>query len=329
MLKRMVGMVVALMVWSASAFAAPEVRSVGFTVSDLDRSVAFFTEVLGFRELERDDVMGEGYERFAGVFGARMATAELTLGEEHVVLTQFLAPRGRPIPVDSKSNDSWFQHIAIVVSDMDAAYAHLRQAGVRHVSTGPQTIPAWNQAAGGIRAFYFQDADGHNLEVIWYPPGKGNPRWQDKSRLFLGIDHTAIAVSDTDGSLAFYRDLLGLEVAGGAENYGTEQEHLNGVFGSRVRITALKGSSGPGIEFLEYLAPSSGRPSPVDLAASDLAHWQVVVSGLGLEDTLARLRARQQRLVSPGVIDLPDAALGYPRGFLVRDPDGHALALVP
>jgi hypothetical protein len=56
--------------------------------------------------------------------------------------------------------------------------------------------------------------------------------------LFLDIDPTAIVVWDTDDSVKFHRDLLGMPVAGESESYGTEQEHLNNVFGARLRITA-------------------------------------------------------------------------------------------
>src|SRR5213080_322929 len=127
------------------------------------------------------------------------------------------------MPVDACSNDLWFQHIAIVVNDMDEAYRQLRSHKVRHASTGPQTIPASNKAAAGIRAFYFKDPDGHNLEIIYFPPGKGDPRWQQKrDKLFLGIDHTAIVVPSTQNGLRFYRDLLGLKLAGESLNHGTE-----------------------------------------------------------------------------------------------------------
>ena len=121
-------------------------------------------------------------------------------------------------------------------------------------------MPEWNKNAAGIKAFYFRDPDGHPLELISFPRGKGDPRWQrDGEDLFLGIDHTAIAVEDTERSLRFYRDMLGFRVTGGSLNYGTEQEHLNHVFGSRVRITSLRSSAGPGIEFLEYVTPRDGR----------------------------------------------------------------------
>ena len=151
---------------------------------------------------------------------------------------------------------------------MDKAYARSLAHKVTHVSTAPQTLPDWNKEAGGIRAFYFRDPEDHVLEVIWFPAGKRNPRWQQTTdNVFLGIDHTAIVASATDKSLAFYRDALGMRGVGGAHNFGTAQEHLNQVFGARLRITALKAERGPGIEFLEYIAPPGGRELPAGAGA--------------------------------------------------------------
>jgi catechol 2,3-dioxygenase-like lactoylglutathione lyase family enzyme len=304
------------------------VESVGMTVSEMDRSIAFFTGVLDFEKVSDVEVAGEDHERLQGVFGARLRVVRLRLGREILDLTEYLAPRGRPIPVDAKSNDRSFQHVAIIVSDMDRAYARLRQHRVAHASSGPQTLPAWNRAAGGIRAFYFRDPDGHNLEVLMFPPGKGDPRWQDAGgRLFLGIDHTAIVVADTETSLRLYRDVLGMRVAGESENYGTEQEHLNNVFGARLRITALRAASGLGIEFLEYLAPRDGRPAPEDLRSNDLLHWQTRLEASDPSAATASLRTAGTRFVSPGAVRLGEATLGFREGLLVRDPDGHALLL--
>src|SRR5919197_4368560 len=92
--------------------------------------------------------------------------------------------------------------------------------------------------------------------------------------LFLGIDHTAIVIGDTESSLRFYRDALGLKQVGESENYGVEQEHLNNVFGARIRITALRAGSGPGVEFIEYIAPRDGRPYPAEARSSDVFNWQ-------------------------------------------------------
>jgi len=241
-------------------------------------------------------------------------------------LTEHLVNKGRPIPQDSRSFDRWFQHIAIVVSDMDKAYARLLEHKVTHVSTAPQTLPEWNKDAGGIKAFYFRDPEGHVLEIIWFPPGKGNPKWQQPTHepesgrpLFLGIDHTAIVVSDTGKSLAFYRDQLGFKVIGAAHNYGTEQEHLNQVFGANLRITALKAARGPGVEFLEYIAPPGGRNLPEDAKAHDLVFWntQLVV------DDLAK-QTESLRAMDTDFVSVPEKVA---HSQIVRDPDGHALQL--
>ena len=138
-------------------------------------------------------------------------------------------------------------------------------------------------------------------------------------------DHTAIVAGSTDASLAFYRDVLGMTVAGESENYGTEQEHLNNVFGARLRITSLRAAAGPGIEFLEYLAPRDGRPIPADLRANDLAHWETLLSTPDGADAARRLPAGAVSYVSPGVVDLPDGRLGFVRAFAVYDPDGHVI----
>jgi catechol 2,3-dioxygenase-like lactoylglutathione lyase family enzyme len=201
-----------------------QVGAIGMTVSDMDASVDFYSKILSFEKVSDVEVTGEDYERFQGVFGLRMRVVRMRLGDEFIELTEYLAPKGRPVPVDSRSNDRWFQHIAIITSDMDKAYALLRQNKVEHASTGPQRLPDWNKNAGGIKAFYFRDPDKHWLEILEFPEGKGEAKWQRNDRLFLGIDHTAIVVSNTEASLKFYRDVLGLRVAGTSENYGTEQE---------------------------------------------------------------------------------------------------------
>ena len=312
--------------WRYAPGQQPLVTSVGpigITVSDMDRSVDFYTRVLHFSKLSDDELAGEKIEHLKGVFGSRVRVVRLQLGEEQIELTEFLAPQGRPIPVDSRSNDRWFQHVAIIVRDMDAAYAWLRQNKVRFASSGPQTLPAWNKNAGGIKAFYFRDPDNHILEILWFPPNKGQAKWHKSGNsLFMGIDHTAIVVSNTEASLHFYRDFLGMRVAGESENYGTEQEHLNNVFGAHLRITALRAQSGPGIEFLEYLAPRDGRPVPADLKANDLAHWETeLITKPNWPETLGKVDPISSHAEE---IRVGGEALNE---FIVKDPDGHAVAL--
>jgi catechol 2,3-dioxygenase-like lactoylglutathione lyase family enzyme len=305
------------------------VDAVGMTVADMDRSIAFYRQVLGFETVSEVEVWGEDYERLQGVFGLRMRVARMRLGNEAIELTEYLTPRGRPVPGDSRSHDRWFQHIAIIVSDMDRAYAWLRQHRVEHASPAPQRLPDWNPNAGGIRAFYFKDPDGHPLEVLWFPPGKGDPRWhRSTDRLFLGIDHTAIVVGSTEASLACYRDTLGLRVAGASENSGPEQERLNNVFGARLRITTLRAPAGPGVEFLEYLTPRDGRPVPADTRPNDLVHWQTTLASDDAEAVARAVRGSPCAMLSPSVAAPPERELGFTKGVLIRDPDGHTLKVV-
>lgn len=320
-------------VWLAQAVPAQvqvqDIPVVGMTVSDMEGAIAFYADVLNFQVVSDMETHGRAVELLQGVFGARIRVVRMSLGTEVIELTEYLTPGGRPLPVDSRSNDLWFQHIAIVVSDMDAAYARLRQFDVQHVSTAPQTLPDTIPAAAGIEAFYFQDPDGHNLEIIAYPEGKGNPRWQeDNGELFLGIDHTAIGISDTETSLAFYQDLLGLELLGESMNFGTEQEHLNNVFGARLHISGLGVGQGMAVEFLEYLSPSTGRAYPADSLPNDLWHWDITMVVADATAAAERLQKAGVPFISSGPVGLTESMFDFRTGFLVRDPDGHAIRII-
>ena len=190
-------------------------------------------------------------------------------------------------------------------------------------------MPATSPAAAGIKDFYFRDPDQHNLEIIYFPPGKGDPRWQEKrDKLFLGIDHTAIGISNTDASLKLSRDLLGFRKAGESDNFGTEQEHLNQVMGAHLHITGMRASDGPGVEFLEYLAPRDGRPRPRDVHANDIIHWQTIIATDDVDLLAKRLIEGHVGFVSSGVIAVPKDKIGFSRGALVSDPDGHDILLI-
>jgi catechol 2,3-dioxygenase-like lactoylglutathione lyase family enzyme len=241
----------------------------------------------------------------------------LRLGGEVIFLDE-QQRKGRAVPADSRSHDLWFQHLAIVVSDIRAACDRLNAHGIRHTSPAPQRLPAWNPNAGGIQASYFRDPDGHPLELISFPADKGDARWQSTERLFLGIDHTAITVSSTESSLHFYRSGLGLQVRGVSENWGLEQERLSSVPGARVRITSLCATAGLGVEFLHYRAPDNGRAYPVDTQPEDLWHVETRFSSIDLEAVSRRLR-------STGIETAADPV----GGLFLRDPDGHALRILP
>src|SRR5438045_8436332 len=87
---------------SVSAQGATSVESVGMTVSAMDRAVEFYS-ALTFQKISDIEVLGQEFEHLEGVFGARMRIVRMQLGNQYLDLTQYLAPPGRPIPVDSRS----------------------------------------------------------------------------------------------------------------------------------------------------------------------------------------------------------------------------------
>ena len=321
---------VVVALFSAGAFArALEIRGFAITVSDMDRSVEFFDRALDFKKVSERTIVDRNYDYLTGVFGTRVRNVQLKLGDEMIELEQYLSPAGQPIPIDSRSNDLWFQHFAVVVSDMDKAFEHVRKFSITGISSSPQTIPESNKGAAGIKAYKFKDPDGHPLELLYFPADKGNPKWQQPiDKLFLGIDHSAITVGSTERSIAFYENLIGLQVKGGGVNTGVTQEQLDNAFGAVVRITGLRpdGSAGPGLEFLQYLTPSGGRAASGGLRPNDLVLTRLIVEVDDLRGLMTQLQNNNVTFISPEIVTV--AATPYTQALMVKDPDGHALLLV-
>lgn len=309
-----------------------EIRSFVRTVSDIDRATAFYESALEFKRIADRIVVNQDYTALTGVQSSRLRAVTLRLGEEIIELEQPLGLDGEPVAIEGRSQDLWFQHMAIVVTDMQRAYRQVLGHGARPISAEPQTIPASNVAAAGIQAFKFRDPDGHPLELLAFPADKGAARWHAAARrgagLFLGIDHSAITVGDTERSLAFYAELLGLIRAGGSRNDGVTQERLDGAPGAVVRITGLGSPrmQGPGLEFLQYIAPRDGRAWPDGLSPTAALHTRTVFEVADVDALVPQLAARKVTFVSPRAVTLLDAP--YRKALVVLDPDGHPVMLV-
>jgi len=321
----------AVLVSIVSLCQVNKVETIGITVKDMNRSLAFYTRVLGFKKISDAGFRGDQIESLKGLFGINLRVVRLQLGDELIELTDYLTTGGRSIPEDQKSNDLFFQHIAIVVSDMDKAYQQLKNHSVEHVSTVPQTLPKSIPAAEGIKAFYFHDPDNHNLELIYFPKGKGQEKWHSdrllsSGKIFLGIDHTAIGVSSTENSHRFYSDILGIERRGDSWNKGMEQEHLNNVEGASLHITGYRAAQGPGIEFLQYISPGPGKPFPGDSRADDIWHWQTTLIVNDAEKLYQQFKAMNANFVSKEWVFQQFKNVST-KSFIVRDPDGHAVLI--
>ena len=289
---------------------------VGRNVADLARMLAFYCEALDFVLLEQAAIEAPAWGELMGLPGARAQRARLRLGAQELELVAF-DPPGRPYPAGANAADLCFQHLAIVVSDMDAAYAQLRRHAFAPISSdGPQTLPP---NTGAVSAFKFRDPEGHPLELIHFPAGVGAPCWQQAAGLFLGIDHSAIAVADVDASRAFYAQ-LGWHAAGASHNRGPAQDRLDGLRDADVQVVGLEPLQGgpPHLELLGYRIPQ-GRRLPTLAASNDLVADGLVMAVDDLPALLARLADDSTH--SP-VVRLDDV-----QATLRHDPDGHRLLL--
>ena len=288
-----------------------------------DKLAAFYGDALGFERLGIEARGGPAFARLMGLDEARARVVLLRLGQQQVELVAFATP-GEPYPPDIAGNDTRFQHFAIVVADMREAYARLSQSHgwtpITHRE--PQRLPA---SSGGVVAFKFRDPEGHPLELLAFPRDATPPAWRNFSGTspYLGIDHSAISVADTERTVAFYEKFLGFAVAQRGINHGAEQERLDGLSDAVVEVTALHhaATAPPQIELLCYRTPTTRRgtvPSSNDVAATRL-----VLEVEDLPSLIRRMETAQIAFVSQGVAPLDHARTAV----VVRDPDGHALQL--
>jgi catechol 2,3-dioxygenase-like lactoylglutathione lyase family enzyme len=285
---------------------APRLRRLlrfSLTTGNIGRLAVFYQQAFECRTLGAQHVSGADFQSLMGVTGGAQRMT-LQLGYELVELLQF-DRAGQPYPRPSVASDLWFQHFAIVVTDMDRAFARLsRVKGWSAISTaGPERLPA---SSGGVSAFKFRDPDGHPLELLAFAPDKVPAAWKPTraSALFLGIDHSAISVADSARSMTFY-EALGLMPDGQSLNQGAEQARLDGLAEAQVEVSALTPAQGVAhLELLCYRGVARGQPTA-------LRHNDVAATRLIFETA--------QPL--PGI-----AGASSHRGLV--DPDGHHLQLV-
>ncbi len=277
---------------------------------------AFYMRAFGFarwRGPRADTALAE----LIGIAGGAAEVTLLRLGDETIALAQ-TTPCGRPYPADVPGWDLLFQHFAIVVSDMAAAYAALRAvSGWTAISTGgPQLLPP---SSGGVTAYKFRDPEGHPLELLAYPADAVPAHWANrKSGLCLGIDHSAISVAETERSVAFYGG-LGLTRVTTSLNKGIEQEKLDGIRSPVVEVTAMapEGRSTPHVELLCYRGRFPRRQPSAN--ASDIASTQLVFASADPLDSSLPITPPDRRLAS--------AISQHGSIRMLRDPDGHLICL--
>lgn len=259
-----------------SAQTLQAITGFSLVTANLPRLVRFYREVLGFAAHGEEKPIDAAEMALLGLSG-RGRRQVLSLGRQILSIDAFERP-GRPYPADSDAASPWFQHLALVVDDMDGAYARLRD--VHPISQGgPQQLPNYD---AGVQALKFRDPDMHPLELLEFAPGKTPESWRNRrgleGQIGLGVDHSAISVADADRSAEFYRD-LGLGVGSRTLNHGPAQERLDGLSNVEVMVVPMEPpeQATPHLELLGYRTPK-GRAGPA-LQANDIAATRIVWRG--------------------------------------------------
>jgi catechol 2,3-dioxygenase-like lactoylglutathione lyase family enzyme len=301
-----------------------ELLRISMTAADLPRAAAFYSEALGFVPNGEREINDPAWARLMGVDPTTTAHALiLRMGTQPIELVRFRPP-GRPYPEIRAANDRWFQHIAIVVDDIEAVWSRLeRQSPADITIGGPQLLPP---NTGKVTAFKFRDPEGHPLELLHFPEAVGDEGWHASSGAKpLGYDHSAIVVGDIQRSIAFYTELLGFRVGGRSLNRGIEQDRLDGLSGCEVDVVELRPAEvpTPHLELLGYRPPSRHGATIGEIRADDVESTRQVLRVDDLDALVTRLQAAGVTFVSPGIVTLADAS----RAATLRDPDGHMIVL--
>jgi catechol 2,3-dioxygenase-like lactoylglutathione lyase family enzyme len=235
-------------------------------VRDLTAAQEFYCKILGFT---RVGSITEDPE-LASLLGIqRLRCARLRLGAQEIELSECL-PAGMAYPTPHAANDPWFQHIALVTSDIAAAHAQIALHATAISTAGPTALT-------GLQACKYRDPDGHPFELLQFAPGHGNPAWQAKNRLMLGYDHTAITASNLPKTIEFYAN-FGFSETARQHNAGPAQAALDGLDHPAADIVTLKIIAGPPhVELLHYTNPHQARRRVI--AAHDIAATRLVLAG--------------------------------------------------
>lgn len=260
----------------------------GFRLVSADpEKLAGFYQALGFEAGERVPISLD--EMAVLGLPGRGWRLPLALGPSRLDLDCF-EQFGEPYPRDTRASDRIFQHCAFVTDDAAHWWHKAKEAGATSISRdGPITLP---KSSGGVTAIKFRDPEGHPLELLQFPESSQSG-W--RGRGMLGIDHSAIAVSDAGESRRFYA-ARGLTTGDTTLNEGPEQAALDRLDDPKVDVVPMNpASTPPHLELLGYRQPKARAHAP--LAANEIAATRVV------------WRAGTQALV--------------------RDPDGHLHQLIP
>jgi catechol 2,3-dioxygenase-like lactoylglutathione lyase family enzyme len=152
---------------SAKPFHIIAADHTGITVSNLERSLAFWRDVLGFELSHTAHQTGEMAKEITGVAGAEIKLAVVKApGGHKIELLEYVAPPGGKQDVHLRPCDVGHVHVALIVDDLDVVVQKIAKSGWNAAGI-PQTLTAGPNA--GRRVVYVRDPDGATIEFMQQP----------------------------------------------------------------------------------------------------------------------------------------------------------------
>jgi glyoxylase I family protein len=147
-----------------AALAIQRVTHIGVCVSDLERSIRFYRDLLGFQYLSRIHIAGEPSDTLLALKGVDVHAAYLERDGVRIELLGFASPRVEPLGPPRRMNHLGFTHLSIRVTELENVVERLRTQGVRVLDRTRIDIPARGSAAVMIT-----DPDGLWIELVESP----------------------------------------------------------------------------------------------------------------------------------------------------------------
>jgi len=153
--------------------AVLRVGHLGLCVSDLERSLRFYRDLLGFLPLSEVEVSGAEADRALRLEGVRQRTVFLERDGVRLALFAFEAPAPRGDRAPRAMNELGFAALMLRVDDLDATLAGFRAAGVRILESTYTAHPEYRS-----KLVFLCDPDGTLIELIelpgdpWAPLGR-------------------------------------------------------------------------------------------------------------------------------------------------------------
>jgi catechol 2,3-dioxygenase-like lactoylglutathione lyase family enzyme len=314
---------------SGTAASGVETSHVGLTITDLERSLGFYRDLLGLELVDRWTADEPRVGETIGSPGAELEVALLRLPNTRAYLELAEYKRGGGAPIDPLHGNPGSCHVAFYTDDMDETWATLEAAGSENQGDG--ITPIVGGVFDGGKAIYCTDPDGIRVEFLEGPAyldGSGrDPDAVPKTARANETTHCGLHVTDLERSLEFWVDRLGFEVAG---KFVAEDPGTRGVIGLpeaslNLAILRLPGTNAF-MEVIEYQnAPGRHEVDP-DTRNPGTCHVALYVEDL--DATWAALAAAGSEAVSGGIVDVPDGIYAGGRVIYCTDPEGFRVQLV-